>query len=113
MVARLRFLEHSEVFVELGLVLEGGSVNALKLRVVFVAFVVGAGDSGELERADVSCAHDVRTGAEIGELAVAIERDFFALGNVLDDVELELGGRRSLAKGAKHTTLCHGPSFIA
>src|SRR5438067_1361536 len=107
MVALLGFLEHGEVFVELGLVLEGGTVNALKLRILFVAFVVGAGDTGELERADVPGAHDVRAGAEIGELAIAIERDFFALGNVLDNVELELAGRRSLTEGAKHTTLGH------
>ena len=73
MVALLRFLEHGEVFVELGLVLEGGAVNALKLRIVFVAFVVSARDAGELERADVSCPHDVWAGAEIGELAIAIE----------------------------------------
>src|SRR4051794_39228214 len=32
MVALLRFLEHGKVFVELGLVLEGGAVNALELR---------------------------------------------------------------------------------
>ena len=38
-VALLRFLEHGEVFVELGLVLEGGAVDALELRVIFVAFV--------------------------------------------------------------------------
>ena len=90
MVALLRFLEHGEVFVELRLVLEGGAVDALELRVLLVAFVVGAGDVGELERADVSRAHDVRAGAEIDELAVAIERDRFARRNVFDDIELEL-----------------------
>src|SRR5438874_10353065 len=111
MVALFRFLEHGEIFVELSLVLEGGAVDTLKLRVLFVAFVVGAGDAGELERADVACAHDVRAGAEIGELAVAIERDFFALGNVLDDVEFELTGRRSLTKGTKDTTLGHIECF--
>src|SRR5437764_15355686 len=113
MVALLRFLEHREVFVELGLVLEGGAVDALELRVLFVAFVVGAGNAGELERADVAGAHDVRAGAEIGELAIAIERDFFALGNVLDDVELELAGGRSLTKGPKNTTLSHRQGFVA
>ena len=76
---------------------ERGAVNALELRILFVAFVVGAGDARELERADVSRAHDVRPGAEIDEVAVAIERDFFARRNVLDDVELELAGFRSLA----------------
>src|SRR6476661_9467048 len=108
MVALLRFLEHGEVFVELGLVLEGGAVNALQLRIVFVAFVVGAGDAGQLERADVAGAHDVRAGAEIGELAVAIERDFFALGNVLDDIELELAWRSSLTERTKNTAVRHG-----
>ena len=112
-VALLRFLEHREVFIELSLVLEGGAVDALELRVLFVAFVVGAGDVGELERADVAGAHDVRAGAEIGEFAVAVERDFFALGNVLDDIEFELRGRRPLTKGAKDTTLGHGQSFVA
>ena len=43
MVALLRFLEHREVFVELRLVLEGGAVDALELRILFVAFVIGAG----------------------------------------------------------------------
>src|SRR4051812_4081563 len=105
MVALLRFLEHGEVFVELGLVLEGGTVNALELRIVFVALVVGAGDAGELERADVSRAHDVRAGAEIGELTVAIERDFFALGNVLDDIELELARLRPVTERAKDAAL--------
>ena len=113
MVALLRFLEHGEVFVELGLVLEGGAVDALELRVLFVAFVVGAGDVREFERADVAGAHDVRAGAEIGEFAVAIERDFFALGNVLDDIEFELARRRPLTKGTKDTTLGHGEGLVA
>ena len=89
-VALLRLLEHGEVFVELGLVLEGGAVDALELRIVFVAFVVGAGDVGELEGADIAGAHHMRSGAEIGELAVAIECDCLVLGNVLDDIELKL-----------------------
>ena len=113
MVAFLRFLEHREVFVELGLVLEGGAVDALELRILFVAFVIGAGDMGEFERADVTGAHNVRTGAEIGELAVAIDRDLFAFGNVLDDIEFEFARRRSLTEGAKGTTFSHGQSVAA
>ena len=92
MVALLRLLEHREVGLQLGLVLERGAVDALELRVLFVAFVVGAGDVRELERADVAGAHHVRAGAEIDEIAVAIERNRFALGNVLDDIELEPRG---------------------
>ncbi len=78
MVAFLRFLEHGEVFVELRLILESGAVDALELRILFVAFVISAGDVGEFERADVAGAHHVRPGAEIGELAVPIDRDLFA-----------------------------------
>src|SRR3954470_24664911 len=113
MVALLRFLEHGEIFVELGLVLEGGAVNALELRVLFVALVRGAGDAGELERADVAGPHDVRAGAEIGELAVAIERDFFALGNVLDDIELELARLRPIAERAEDAAPGHVERFVA
>jgi len=39
----------------------------------------------------------MRAGAEIDEVATAIERDFFVLRNVLDDVELEFAGLGSLA----------------
>ena len=44
MVALLRLLEHLEVVVQLGLVLERRAVDALELRVSFVALVVRAGD---------------------------------------------------------------------
>src|ERR1044072_7809874 len=108
MVAFLRFLEHGEVFVELGLVLESGAVNALELRIVFVALVIGAGDAGELERADVAGAHDMRAGENIGEFAVAIERNFFALGNVLNDIELEFAWLRSWRERGQLAALSHG-----
>ena len=85
----------------------------MELRILFVAFVVGAGDVGELERADVSRAHDVRPGAKIDKLAVAIERDRFARRNVFDDVDLELGRLRPRTKGTKFTTFRHGQGFVA
>src|SRR4029450_1235706 len=47
------------------------------------------------------------TGAEIGEVAVAIDRDRLVLGNVLDDIELELARLRSRTEGAKFTTAGH------
>ena len=80
MIALLRFLEHREVIVEFLFRFERGAVNALQLRILFVAFVVSAGDARELERADVSRAHDVRAGAKIDEVAAAIERDFSSAG---------------------------------
>ena len=97
MIALLCFLEHREVIIELLFCFERRAVNSLQLRIVFVAFIIRACHVGEFERADVSRALDVRAGAEIDEVATAIERDFFVLRNVLDDVELEFAGLGSLA----------------
>ena len=60
MVALLRFLQHREVVVEFLFGFERGAVNALELRILFVALVVRACDGGQLECADVSRAHHVR-----------------------------------------------------
>ena len=106
MIALLRFLQHREVIIEFLLGFERGAVNALELRIFFVALVVGAGHIRELERADVSRAHDVRPGAEIDEIAAAIERDLFVWRNVFDDVELEFAGLRSFAQRRE-------PAFLA
>ena len=110
MVALLRLLEHREVGLQLGLVLERGAVDALELRILFVALVVGAGDVGELERADVARAHHVRPGAEIDEVAVAKERNLARLGNVLEDVELELARLRPLAQRRRAARSCRARS---
>src|SRR5207248_7161772 len=77
MIALLRFLEHGEVVIQLLLRFERRAVNPLQLRILFVALVVRAGDVGELERANVSGAHHVRAGAEINEIAIAVERNLF------------------------------------
>ena len=97
MIALLGFLEHREIIVEFLLGFECGAVNALELRILFVAFVVSARHVRELERADVSRAHHVRPGAEIDEIAVAIERNLLVRRNVFDDVDLELARLRTLA----------------
>ena len=73
-VAAFGLFEHGEVGLHLGLVLEGGAVDALELRVLLVALVIGAGHAGELERADVAGAHHVRPGAKVNEIAVLVNR---------------------------------------
>ncbi len=113
MVALLRFLEHFEVFVELGLVLESGAVNALELRILFVAFVISAGDVGQFERPDVAGAHHVRPGAKINEVAVPIIRNRFAFWDVLDDIEFELARVWAFAEGAKGAAACHVERLLA
>ncbi len=105
MVALFRFLQHREVLVQFLPGFERGAVNALKLRICFVAFVVRARDGGQLECADVSSAHHVRTGAKIDKIAVAIERNFLVCRNILDDIQLKFAWRGTFAQ-CRQTALC-------
>ena len=91
-VAFLRFLNHREVFFELGLVFECRAVNALELRVLLVTLVIRAGDAGEPVGAHVPGAHHVRPGTKVNELAGLEIRNRLIGRNVFDDVELELAG---------------------
>ena len=113
MIALFRLLEQVEVGLHLGLVLEGGAVNALELRIFFVAEVISARDVGKLERADVARAHDVRPGAEIDEIAVGVERDFLALGNAVEDIKFELARRRPVRKRGEPTRVAEFDRLIA
>ena len=90
-VAFFCLFEHGEIFLPLGFVFKSGSVNSLQLGIVFIAFVVGTGDVCEFEGPDITGAHHVRPGAEVGKFAVAINRDRLAFGNVLKDIQFELG----------------------
>ena len=108
MVPLFGLFEHREVFLHRDLVFEGGSVNALELGIALIALVVGAGDMGELERANVTGAHHMGSGAEIGEFAVAEQSDRFALGDILDDIEFEFGRGASRGEGGEFPTLRHG-----
>ncbi len=82
MVALLRFLEHEQIRVELGLRRESRAVDALQHRVVLVAAPVRAGDAHQLERADLAGAVRVAAAAQIGEVADRVERDRFAFGDL-------------------------------
>src|SRR6266571_5308571 len=59
MVAPLDLLQSLQVIVELLLIWPHRAVDALELRVAFVATPVRAGDGEELERADLSRPFDV------------------------------------------------------
>ena len=91
MVAGARLLEPLEVRVEVLLAEERGPVDARELRVVRVAAPVGARERGELERLDRRRGLQVRAAAEVGEVALRVERDR-TLGRVdeLDLVRLAL-----------------------
>ena len=96
-VARARLLEPLEVGVEVGLVVEGRAVDAGQLLVVLVAAPVRAGEAGQLDRLDRLRVLQVRPAAEVGEVALRVERDR-ALGGVdqLDLVVLALVGEVAL-----------------
>ncbi len=112
-VALFRLLEALEVFVELGLVLEGGAVDALQLRVLVVALVEGAGDAHELEGLAVAGARHVRAGAKIPEVAILVERDLLALGDVIQQVDLELARGRAFAQACEAPALGERQRLLA
>ena len=91
-VARLRLLEPREMRLEVALVVERRPVDPGQLRVLLVAAPVGAGEARELDRLDRRGVLQVRPAAEVGELALRVQRDV-ALGGVdeLDLVRLALG----------------------
>ena len=89
MVAAFGLLDHLEIFFQLGLVLERRAVDALELRILLVALVIGAGHGGELVRADVAGAHHVRPGAQVNEIAALVIRDRLAFGNVCEVADFE------------------------
>ncbi len=89
MVAARRFFEAREVLVEFFFREEGRAVDALELRILFVAQPVGAREVCHLEGLDAAGGGDVRAAAEVDELAVAIEAHLFAgRGELRDEVGL-------------------------
>ena len=105
MVALLRLLHHCEVGFHLGLVLESSAVDALELRVALVILVIGAGDAGEFEGANVASAHHMRPGAQVNELAVFVIGNCLAFGNVFQISQFELAGSRPFAEPAQSPAL--------
>ncbi len=88
-VALRRLLAHLEPFVELRFVFERRAVNALQLRVLFVAAIIRRCQPQQLERLHVASARNVRAGAEIAEFAIAKKRNRFPFRNVINPLQLE------------------------
>ena len=76
---RARLLEPREIRVEVGLREERRPVDPCQLRVLLVAAPVRAGEARQLERLDRLRVLQVRAAAEVGEVALGVERDV-ALG---------------------------------
>src|SRR5450432_504963 len=68
---------------------EGSPVNSLQLLVLLVSQPVGARDVEQLECLDLPGRRNVRSAAEVGELAGAIDGNLFiGLGELLDEMAL-------------------------
>src|SRR5271165_276622 len=69
MVAAFGFFELVQIFVQLFLVNEAGTINPLHLRIAFLAFPVRARDAHQFEGLDASSGRNVRAAAEIDEFS--------------------------------------------
>ena len=74
-VAFLGLLHHHEVFVEHRLLGERDAVDARQHLTFLVAAPIGAGNRQQLDGLDRTRVGDVRAAAEVGEIAVGIERN--------------------------------------
>src|SRR5713226_8247054 len=68
-IAFLCFFEAVQVFVQFLFSKEGGTVDALHLLALLIPLPVSAGDTEQLERADLRSIAQVRAGAEIDKVA--------------------------------------------
>ena len=89
-VAALGLLDVLQVLVELFLREEGVPVDALHRGVAFLALPVGLGRLGlELDRLDLLRAREVRSVAEVDEVAHRVALDGVALRLLLDQLDLQ------------------------
>ena len=89
MVAPLGLFQTLQILVEFRLREEARAVDALHLRVAFLALPVGARDAHQFERLDAAGGGDVRAAAEIDEFAGGVERHHGLDGFFLDQFALE------------------------
>src|SRR5213594_562212 len=120
MIAALGFLDAVQMLVQLFLREESDRVNALKLRIAFLALPVGAGDVHQFERLDAFGGRNVWAAAEVDEFSRGVEGDHrfggfffhqFALENlVVLFVEIErfgLGNELALVRQVLGRKLVH------
>ena len=88
-IAPLGLFQAVQIFVEFRLREKAGAVNALHLRIAFLAFPVGARHVHQFERPNAARAGDVRPAAKIDEFAGGVKRDHRLDGLFLHQFALE------------------------
>src|SRR5882672_6478511 len=90
-IARSRLIQTREIRVEILFRIEGGAVDPGQLRLRRVAAPVRAGEARQLHRFDRLRVLEMRPAAQVGEVALGIERDVALRGvDELDLVRLAL-----------------------
>jgi hypothetical protein len=103
-VVGLAFLEIVEVGLERFLAPPRGAIDAGELLIGRIATPIGAGDREQFEVLDVAGGGDVRPAAEIGEIALLINRDQFVL-MLFDELLLIRIGAKIFSASAAETSL--------
>ena len=89
MVTALGLFQTVQIILELGLGVKTRAVNALQLRIAFLALPVGAGDAHQFEGLNLTGGWDMRAAAEIDEFAGGVKRDHRIGGFFLDELALK------------------------
>ena len=108
MVASLGFLDGGKVILEALFIGEGRAVDAGEHGILFVAAPVGAGHGKELEGLDRTRAGNVRSAAEIEEVAAAVQGNGIGV-DAFDD--LHLVGLALVAEQRNGIVLLHDGTF--
>ena len=88
-IAALGFFEPVQIFVQLLLRVERRCVDALQLRIPFLAFPVGPRNAHQLESLNPLGGRDMRSAAEIDEFAGSVEGNHRLIGLFFDQLALE------------------------
>src|SRR5277367_1324740 len=89
MVALLGFFLLVQKVVEVFFREKRSPINALQLRILFIAQPVSAGDTEQLKGFDLASRRNMWSAAEVGELAGAVDGNLFiGLGELLDEMTL-------------------------
>ena len=88
MITALCLFYAGKVFIQLALLGEGGSVDSGEHLVVLITSPVSACKRRQLKRLDRFCCHQVRSGTQVSELSLGIERDLCVFRKVFDQLHL-------------------------